>query len=212
MIPRSSVPGILNPAMPDRSAALLMSVIYQMDQIQWLDAEEIFSHQCRQLRELFRHAAATVPFYQRRFAEAGIDSAAVVTRETIERLPILKRAELKDGGEAMNTTALPKSHGKLHNIETSGSTGRTVRMNGTGVTDLFWRAGVMREHLWHKRNLAGKLAAIRWARKGVAMAPEGRRTENWGPASGSIYPTGPAALLNIAATLDQQVDWLLPTT
>ncbi len=207
-VPRSVVPGVVSPAVPGRMASLLMSVIYQLEQTQWLAPEELFFHQARQLRVLFGHAAATVPFYQKHFAEAGVDPAAAVTRETFARLPILKRGELKDAGEAMNSTALPKSHGKTHGIETSGSTGRTVRIQGTEVTGLFWRAGVMREHIWHRRNFGGKLAAIRWARKGIAMAPEGSHANTWGPASGAVYPTGPAALLNIASSLEDQLNWL----
>ena len=189
-------------------ASLLMSVLYQLDQTQWLDPDTLFFHQARQLRALFGHAATTVPFYSERFATAGVDPNAEVTRETIARLPVLKRRELQDAGDAIHTTALPKSHGKRHNIETSGSTGRAVRIFGTQVTGVFWRACVMREHRWHGRDLSGKLAAIRWARKGVAMAPAGQKMESWGPASGAIYPTGSAALLNIAATLPEQLDWL----
>lgn len=190
-------------------ASLLMAVLYQMEQTQWLSPDELFFHQGRQLRALFGHAAATVPFYGRRFAEAGVDPAAAVTQETLTRLPILKRSELQGAGEAINTTDLPKSHGKRHSIETSGSTGRAVRMFGTDVTSVFWRACVMREHLWHRRDLSGKLAAIRWLRKGGAMAPEGARGDSWGPASGAIYPTGPAVLLNVASERRAQVDWLL---
>jgi phenylacetate-CoA ligase len=190
-------------------ASLLLSVLYQLDQTQWLTPDALFAHQARQLRALFVHAAGTVPFYRERFAAAGIDPAAKVTRETLLRLPILKRTDLQGAGDSLNTTALPKSHGKRHSIETSGSTGRAVRMFGTEVTGLFWRACVMREHFWHGRSLGGKLAAIRWARRGVAMAPNGNRGDSWGPASGAIYPTGPAVLLNIASTLPEQVDWML---
>lgn len=208
-VPRSAVPGIVVPAIPGRMASLLMAVIYQLEQTQWLSPEELFFHQGRQLRQLFTHAAATVPFYRERFAAAGVDPAAVVTRESIARLPVLKRSELQAAGAALNSTALPKSHGKTHEIVTSGSTGRPVNMLGTEVTGVFWRACVMREHFWHGRDLSGKLAAIRWARKGVAMAPEGVRRENWGPASGSIYTTGPAVMLNIASPLEAQIEWLL---
>ncbi len=185
-----------------------MSLLYQFEQTQWLSPDELFFHQGRQLRSLFMHAASTVPFYKQRFAEAGVDPTAKVTQETIARLPVLKRAELQGAGEAINTTALPKSHGKISQIETSGSTGRPVRLNGTEVTGLFWRACVMREHFWAGRDLNGKLAAIRWVRKGVAMPPDGLRGNGWGPASATIYPTGPAALLNIASELRAQIDWL----
>ncbi|MEQ9606302.1 MAG: hypothetical protein RLN99_01400, partial [Kiloniellaceae bacterium] len=108
----------------------------------------------------------------------------------------------------MNTTALPQSHGKRHQIETSGSTGRPLRLFGTEVTGIFWRACVMREHLWQDRDFSRKLAAIRWVRKGAAMPPAGVSSDSWGPASGSIYPTGPAVLLNVASELREQVAWL----
>src|SRR3546814_11407029 len=72
---------------------------------------------------------------------------------SIARLPILKRSDLQGAGEAIKTTALPKSHGRRHDIETSGSTGRAVRMLGTEMTGVFWRACVMREHFWHRRNV-----------------------------------------------------------
>ncbi|MEQ8354180.1 MAG: hypothetical protein RH942_01475 [Kiloniellaceae bacterium] len=190
-------------------ASLLMSVLYQLEQTQWLGPDELFFHQGRQLQALFTHAGRSVPFYRDRFSAAGVDPTAKVTRETIARLPVLKRAELQGAGDSINTTALPKSHGKVNQIETSGSTGRPVRLNGTEVTGVFWRACVMREHLWAGRDLQGKLAAIRWVRKGVAMPPQGARGDGWGPASGSIYPTGPAVLLNIASELQEQVEWLL---
>src|SRR3546814_1637851 len=92
---------------------------------------------------------------------------------------------LHGSGEAIRTTSWPKWDGRRHDIETSGSTGRAVRMLCTEMTGVFWRACVMREHFWHRRNVGGKLAAIRWARTGVAMAPEGLRRASWGPASGS---------------------------
>src|SRR3546814_8044960 len=41
------------------------------------------------------------------------------------------------------------------------------------------------------------------------MAPDGARGDSWGPASGAVYPTGPAVLLNVASPLQEQLDWLL---
>ncbi|WP_420347275.1 phenylacetate--CoA ligase family protein [Pelagibius sp.] len=207
-VPRSSTPGIVSPAIPGRMASLLLSVLYQFDQTQWLTAEELFAHQARQLRLLFSHAARTVPFYGRRFAEAGVDPEAEVTRSTLERLPILRRADLQAAGEAITTTTLPRSHGKMHQIETAGSTGPALRLSGTEVTKVLWRACVIREHLWHGRDLGGRLAAIRWTRQGVAMPPEGAHGDSWGPASGAVYPTGPAALLNVISELPDQAAWL----
>ncbi|MEO3430743.1 hypothetical protein AAFN88_17955 [Pelagibius sp. CAU 1746] len=207
-IPRSTVPGIVTPAIPGRMASLLLSVLYQFEQTQWMTPEELFAQQARQLQLLFAHAAQTVPLYRRRFVDAGVDATAKVTWETLQRLPILTRAELQAAAGDVNAASLPKSHGKRYTIETSGSTGRAVRIFGTEVTGLFWRACVMREHFWQGRDLGGKLGAIRKARAGTALAPAGARSETWGPASGTIYPTGPAVMLNVVAGLDEQVAWL----
>src|SRR3546814_20356738 len=78
-------------------------------------------------------AAGTVPFYRQRFAEAGVDPAAAVTWGSIARLPILKRSDLQGAGEAIKTTALPKSHGRRHDIETSGDRKSVVEGKSVSV-------------------------------------------------------------------------------
>jgi len=202
------IPGIVSPAVPGQVASLLMSLLYQFEQTQWLAPEALFAEQARQLRLLFGHAARTTAFYHRRFQASGVDPAAPVTRQTLGRLPILSRAELQAAGGEIVPDELPKAHGKRHGIETSGSDGSPLKLFGTEATGLFWRAGVMREHLWHGRDLGGKLAAIRRASPGAAMAPMGLKSDSWGPASGAVYPTGPAVMLNIASPLPAQLDWL----
>lgn len=189
-------------------ASLLLSLLHQFEHTQWLAPEALFAEQMRQLRLLFAHAAGHTAFYRRHFAAAGVDPEAPVTRETLARLPIVSRADLRAAGNAILPDGLPKSHGKRHAIETAGSGGTPLKLFGTEVTGLFWRAGVMREHLWHGRDLAGKLAAIRRAAPGAAMAPIGVTSESWGPASGVLYPTGPAVMLNIDSPAPAQVDWL----
>src|SRR3546814_15408257 len=116
-----------------------MAVLYQMGHTQWLGPDELFYHQGRQLRALFSHAVRTVPFYRDRFAAAGVDPAAEVTWETLRRLPVLARAELQAAGDALNTTDLPKSHGKLSRIETSGrSEERRVGKEGVSTCRSRW--------------------------------------------------------------------------
>jgi len=66
----------------------------------------------------------------------------------------------------------------------------------------------LREHLWHERNFTGKLSAIRWAKLGVASAPDGLSSPNWGEVIDPIFPSGPSSLLNVTAKLSEQLDWL----
>jgi len=61
---------------------------------------------------------------------------------------------------------------------------------------LMWSAVTVREHLWHGRDLSGKLAAIRVSTAGKAGYPDGERAEQWGVSTGAIFRTGPCVSLN----------------
>ena len=212
MIPpliRSAVHGIRSPAIPRQESAYVLAMLYQLEQSQWRSSDEVFGHQRRQLAALFDHASRTVPFYGRRFEKAGFTPDDEITADAIRRIPILTRADLQNAGDEIRTRALPRDHGKTRVIQTSGSTGRPVKVHATTITELFWRASVLREIAWHKRDLSGKLAAIRWRKKGAAMAPDGHRAERWPMPVGRIYDTGPSAFLNIASDINAQVEWLL---
>src|SRR3546814_15416347 len=140
-------------------ASLLLSVIYQLEQTQWLRPDELFFHQGRQLRVLFGHAAGTVPFYRQRFAEAGVDPAAAVTWGSIARLPILKRSDLQGAGEAIKPTALPKSQGRRTDTETSGTTGRAVRLLGRQMHAVFAARRARCEALRPRETIGGNMGA-----------------------------------------------------
>ena len=208
-LPRSAVRGITSPAIPGQGSAYVLAMLCQLEQSQWRSPDEVFAHQRLQLAALFNHASRTVPFYGARFKRAGLDRDHEITADTVRRIPILTRADLQDAVDAIRTRALPRRHGKTHHIQTSGSTGRPVRVRGTSVTELFWRAFVLREIAWHKRDLSGKLAAIRYRKKGEAMAPDGLHLDRWPPPVGAVYETGPSAFLNIASDTNAQVQWLV---
>ncbi len=208
-LPRSAVRGITSPAIPGREAAHVLALLYQFEHSQWRSPDEVFAHQRLQLEALFKHASRTVQFYGRRFERAGFDPDHEITADTVRRIPILTRVELQNAGNEICTRALPRVHGKTHHIQTSGSTGRPVRVQGTSVTELFWSAFVLREIAWHKRALSGKLAAIRWRKRDVGMAPDGLQLDRWPNPVGRVYNTGPSAFLNIASDVNAQVQWLL---
>jgi len=69
------------------------------------------------------------------------------------------------------------------------------------LEQLFWNAFTLRDHLWHRRDLSGRLAAVRYAPAGGAAA-------GWGPATDAAFMTGDCAILHIDTDLSQQVDWL----
>ncbi|MEE8270321.1 MAG: AMP-binding protein, partial [Alphaproteobacteria bacterium] len=124
------------------------------------------------------------------------------------RLPLLRREEVQAAGDALVSGQVPPSHGGLSEIFTSGSTGKPVRAVRTELWSLFWSAFTVRDHLWHRRDLTGTLAAIRESGKGKAQYPDGSRAPSWGRSGGGAFATGPTVSLNITCSIEQQVEWL----
>jgi phenylacetate-CoA ligase len=206
--PDSSLSDIVWPAIPSSEAATMFTVMHQLEQSQWLPEDELKAQQFRQLGHIIKHAFNTVPFYRERFQQAGIDPLQDDIETLLQRLPVLKRAEIQAAGDNLYSTQPPESHGKRGKIETSGSTGRPIRVLTTALTQFFWRCFTLRDNLWHRSDFSAKLATIRHADPGKAEPPHGIHSTGWGPATSALYKTGPAALLSIRSDISVQARWL----
>jgi phenylacetate-CoA ligase len=209
LVSRSTVPGIIWPMIPASRdwRRIILSLLQQFDENERQPEAVIRARQLQQLGRLVAHARASVPYYRERFAAAAIADPARPTAEEWAALPLLLREDIQQAGDGLYSTAVPRGHGPVAPIFTSGTTGRPVRVLRTVVSGLFWRAFTLRDHLWHRRNLKGKLAAIRHAEKGVDPYPLGSRSRTWGPTS-EVFETGPAVALNINCTAAEQAEWL----
>jgi phenylacetate-CoA ligase len=201
--PRSAIGGAGWPALTDGLAARLLGVLQQLEVSQYLPAAELRALQFRQLGPLLAHAARTVPFY----ASAGLPEDGAITQETWSRLPILTRRAVRDAGETLRSNTVPAAHGVQTSASTSGSTGTPVTIHRTELSAFYWHAFTLREELWHRRDFAGKFAAVRRDE----TRPEGpdavhmRRFADWGPPVATVYQTGPAVLLDYRCGVAEQV-------
>lgn len=208
-IPLSScLPDVLWPPIPGSYAARLLTQLLFLEKSQWLSEEALEARQLKQLASLANHSFRHVPYYAERLERAGFRPGGTFKREMLEQLAPLTRRELQTVGDAIFASELPVGHGKPTTRMTTGSTGAPVTVRGTDVTDFFWRALTIRDHLWHRRDFSQPLAAIRFTRDPEAAAPSGARRSDWGPATRGVVPTGPGALLSIASSVDEQVAWL----
>ena len=198
---RSAVEGTVWPAIPDAPGATMLAVQFQLLQSQWWPGARLERAQLGQLRQLLSHAYETIPFHRARLTAAGYDPGQSLTWETFRRLPFLTRGEIQEQGPALLSTRIPPGHGRVGQGETSGSTGRPITFYQTELTQFFWRAFTLREHLWHRRDFTGKLAGIR-------TKVEAQEHANWGPAVAGVFDTGPSVTLNIRTDVDAQLDWL----
>lgn len=200
-IPRSTVEGAVFPAIPPAVGATLLAMQFQFEQSQWWPPERLRAAQFLQFGQLLAHALASVPYYREVLGPPGLDPEAM-DEQAFSRIPLLTRDTVQERRAELVSASLPASHGRITEYRTSGATGKPLHGYGSELTAFLWSAFTLRDHLWHRRDLSGKLAAIR-AKTGRATLP------GWGPATDAAFQTGPSAALPIATGIDGQLDWLV---
>ena len=194
----SAVQGIAWPGIPQDNAAHLLAASFQLERSQWWQPTALQDHQLRQLKLVLRHALATIPYYSEAFRNLDVDNLGWAA---FSALPRLQRSALQAEFDALSSRQCPKSHGSVTPGQSSGSTGKPVRFLITSVSQLFWKALTLREHLWHNRDFAGKFSAIR-------VKIEDGHFPSWGPPVGEVFQTGPSVMLNVRADTAKQLEWL----
>jgi phenylacetate-CoA ligase len=198
---KSGLAGVDWPGLPGGANALLLATMYQLEQSEWWSPARLAAAQETQLLALLRHAADTVSFHARRLREARVTLVRPFDMAAFRRLPLMTRGDLQSEGENLLSKSPPADHGRIGKRASGGSTGEPVAVHDTEVGVLFWNALALRDHLWHQRNLSGKMCAIR------SRAQDGAYPD-WGAPAGAVFATGPSAVLNIRADTGRQLDWL----
>jgi phenylacetate-CoA ligase len=202
----SSLRELVWPAIVDGDAATVLSTLFQLEQSQWWSPEEISAHQYKQLDSLLRHARNAVPFHEERLRDAKIHTLPL-TPEIWRTLPLLRREDVRRRRQDLESRHLPSGHGATHAHKTSGSTGEPLEVLGTGITGLFWESLSLRDDLWHRRDVRGRLVAIRSGR--YAKDPlEVRDEPAWGFVWPPVFVTGPMTIFFHRMPLTQQVEIL----
>jgi phenylacetate-CoA ligase len=102
---------------------------------------------------------------------------------------------------------MPAAHAPVARGQTSGSTGTPVSFLSTRVTQQFWQAFNLRDHIWHRRDLRLKLATLRPDRG--SRDDRGRSAANWAPLLDELFGTGSSSLLHSGNVLERQIEWLV---
>lgn len=187
--------------------AALARMLAQLEDSQWRRPEALRAWQLEQATALLRHAVARVPHYAPLAArlpagDSPLDEAAW------QSLPLLSRQTVQRLGDSLRADTLAPAHLPLGRLVTSGSTGSPLTVHTSALTRLFWNALTLREHRWHGRDFAGRLAAIRYRPPGAASYPEGAHAPSWGPPADRLFETGPSVVLNVQTDVARQLEWL----
>jgi phenylacetate-CoA ligase len=189
----SQTPGVLWPALPAARHSAVLALLFQMESSQWLSAAALRERQFAQLRSLLAHARRYCRYYEERLPEDAARKWSSVS--------LLTRHDVQSHAESLLAQTIPAVHGKTFDITTGGSTGEPVTVRRSQLTQLFWEAATLRDHLWHRRNLSGTMAIIRHFDRPVETSRPGR----WG---NGIFHSGPAWHLPVSTEIDRQLPWL----
>lgn len=208
-IPISAIKEIAWPAPVTGEPAMYLALQFQLEKSQWWSEDELVSAQLEQLRLLLQHAVKTVPYYKKRFSVIPLDFSGRLTLNEWRRLPILTRDDVQKAGNSLNSKAVPQRHGELFTQSSSGSTGKPVSIKQTTLCTYYWRSFTLRECLWHRRDMAGKLAIIRYNSDYSKITPQGLSAGGWGAPYDGMFETGPGVFMHSAVDIPAQADWLL---
>jgi len=181
----------------------MMSALFQLQQSQWLDPDQLWAQQRRQLRELLLYSCRHVPFYRQGLQVEFARLSDEFSLREYSRLPLLTRADIQQHFRDLCSDALPRDHGAASAGTTSGSTGEPIRFLSTLVSTFFWHAFTLREHLWHKRDFRADMVAIR-------VEKESSVEKNWfGEVGAGIFRTGRCVVIPAHWTFDRQLARIL---
>ncbi len=132
-----------------RHAALL-------EKTQWWSWSEIQALQMRKLSALIEHAYANVPFYRRRFDEAGVRPRDIQAPADLAHLPLLTKREIQDHLDKLLAGGVNRH--RLRENHTGGSTGHPLAF----YQDARFQAWADADQLRNYR-MAGYQLGMRWA-------------------------------------------------
>src|SRR5262249_44327971 len=94
--PLRKVPGLSWPDVPLGNVGQLWAMYLELERSQWQEPAAVVEGQLSQGRTLLEHCLENVPYYQERFAAAGIRPAEVRTPADFRRFPLLQRRTYKE--------------------------------------------------------------------------------------------------------------------
>ena len=130
----------------------------ELERTQWLSPAEIQTLQLKQLSRLLVHAYAHVPFYRRRFDDAGLHPDQIQALEDYQRLPILTKEDIRHNLAQLVATNYQRD--QLRRNTTGGSTGAPlVFYQDDSFATCSW-ASRMRYRKWYGFEMGDRVAFL----------------------------------------------------
>jgi len=107
--------------------------------------EKLRQHQERELRKIIKYSYENVPFYHRKFKEAGIKPNDIKTIEDLNKIPITEKSELRSNLDSVISKEFNIRN--LRMLSTSGSTGKPLHVFISKKEDLLRKIKHLRANI-----------------------------------------------------------------
>jgi phenylacetate-CoA ligase len=97
--------------------------LHELELLQWKRPQELEELKFRKLKKLLLHAQQNVPYYARRFSDAGFSPEKMQCIDDFKILPALTKADIRMNLDSITWKACP---GGLHRYNTGGSSGEPL--------------------------------------------------------------------------------------
>ena len=119
--------------------------LYGMMKRAYWNRDRLIEYQNKRLRKIIKYAYDYVPFYHRKFRKLGIKPVDVKTEKDLNKLPILRKDEIRKNLDEMISKEF--TVGDLKMLSTSGSTGQPLFLYMSDREDEFRKAKHLRANI-----------------------------------------------------------------
>jgi len=123
------------------------------ERLQWATPEQLDALRLDKLKALLSHAKENIPFYRKRFAEAGFDPSRVQDTRDIRKIPLLTKEDIRKNLESLKWETCP---GGLSRYNTGGSSGEPLIFYFDRRRQAYDKAARMLTHRWWDINVGDR--------------------------------------------------------
>lgn len=134
-----------------------LSNLSELEKTQWLTTAQLKKLQLTKLKQLVKHAYNNIPFYKKRFQEAGILPEDIKELEDIKNLPFLTKQDVR-----LNLSTMVDNKNLRYSriVTTGGSTGVPLRLYMDERRRSYDYACMMRFQRWWGQDIGDRQAII----------------------------------------------------
>lgn len=180
-------------------AAVLHSIISEVDRVAHLSPEEIQKRQAHYLAPLIHHFSKVSPSFKKRLGKVSLKGNL---KENLTKIEPINKLGLQEWQRAEPNVAIPQHHLPENWATTSGSTGTPLKVRGTAITRAIAMAQIPWTHLASGTDFSWRMASVKPTNTVTG------ESDSWDGASSLLFNVGPLLSLSSSTDIFKQLDAL----